>query len=199
MSVPGLRVVAPSNIADAYGLMKAALRCDGPVVFVDHKRLFPTSGAAPAAEAITPLGVAHIVRRGRDLTLTTHGYMTHVAIHAANALARDGIETEVIDLRSLAPLDVDTVAESVDRTGRLLTLEEGQVTNGVGAEVAARMQEHLGPTPTARVGALAAPVSSNPVLEAACIPDAKRVVAAATKLLLTPRGRQGSDSLHCGP
>ena len=88
---------------------------------------------------------------------------------------------------------------SVGRTGRLLTLEEGQVTNGVGAEVAARVQERLGPTPTARVGALPAPVSSNPVLEAACIPDAKKVVAAARSLLLTPWGRQGSDSLHCGP
>ena len=182
MSVPGLRVVAPSNVADAYGLMKAALEADGPVVFVDHKKLFPISGPAPRSGEVTPLGIAAIVRPGADLTLATHGYMVRVALEAAEVLAGDGVEAEVIDLRSLSPLDVDTLAGSVGRTGRLLTLEEGQVTSGVGAEVIARVQERLGPFPAARVGALAAPVSSNPVFEAACIPDAARVARAAASL-----------------
>ena len=183
MSVPGLRVVAPSNVADAYGLMRAALQADGPVVFVDHKKLFPQSGPAPASLDAAPLGLAAIARAGSDLTLATHGYMVGVALEAAGQLSERGIETEVVDLRSLSPLDVDTLAASVQRTGRLLTLEEGQVTSGVGAEVIARTQERLGPFPARRVGALAAPVSSNPVLEAACIPDAARVAQAAAGLV----------------
>ena len=182
MSVPGLRVVAPSTVADAYGLMKAALEADGPVVFVDHKKLFPISGPAPRPGQVTPLGVAAIVRPGADLTLATHGYMVRIALEAADVLSAQGIDAEVIDLRSLSPLDIDTLAGSVGRTRRLLTLEEGQVTSGVGAEVIARLQERLGPFPAARVGALAAPVSSNPVLEAACIPDAARVARAAVSL-----------------
>ena len=187
MSVPGLRVVAPSNVADAYGLMAAALQADGPVVYVDHKKLFPLSGPAPRRGEVTPLGVAAVLRPGADLTLATHGYMVRIALEAAEDLAAQGIEAEVIDLRSLSPLDVDTISGSVARTGRLLTLEEGQVTSGVGAEVIARAQERLGPFPSRRVGALAAPVSSNPVLEAACIPDAARVAAAAATLVNSPR------------
>jgi pyruvate/2-oxoglutarate/acetoin dehydrogenase E1 component len=183
MSVPGLRVVAPSNVADAYGLMKAALQADGPVIFVDHKKLFPLSGPAPKSDAPTPLGVAAIARPGSDLTLATHGYMVGVALEAAGQLASQGIDAEVLDLRSLSPLDVETLAASVGRTGRLLTLEEGQVTSGVGAEVIARTQERLGPFPARRVAALAAPVSSNSVLEAACIPDAARVAEAAANLI----------------
>ena len=187
MSVPGLRVVAPSNVADAYGLMTAALQADGPVVFVDHKKLFPVSGPAPRPGEPTPLGVAAIVRPGADLTLASHGYMTRIALEAAELLKRQGVDVEVIDLRSLSPLDVDTLSGSVQRTGRLLTLEEGQITSGVGAEVIARVQERLGPLPSMRVGALAAPVSSNPVLEAASIPDPRRVAAAAAALAQAPR------------
>jgi pyruvate dehydrogenase E1 component beta subunit len=181
MSVPGLKVVCPSGPADAYGLMKAALREPGPVVYVDHKRLFPISGEVRIGE-ITALGRAQIRRAGADLTLATHGYMTTIALQAAEILAGRGVSCEVIDLTTLAPLDGATLAASVERTGRLLTLEEGQLTCGVGAEVHAVVVEALGPVPFARVGALPAPVSSNPVLEAACIPDAECVVAAAIAL-----------------
>ncbi|HWA62796.1 MAG TPA: transketolase C-terminal domain-containing protein [Caulobacteraceae bacterium] len=183
MGVPGLKVVAPSTAADAYGLMKAALRDEGPVVFVDHKRLFPLAGEVPAGQAATPFGRAVVRRAGGDVTLASHGYMVRVALDAAEALAAQGIAAEVIDLRSLAPLDVATVAASVARTGALVTLEEGQVACGVGAEVAFRVQEALGPVRAARVGALPAPVSSSPTLEAACIPDADRVAAAVRRLL----------------
>ena len=183
MSVPGLKVVAPSTPADAYGLLKAALREDGPVVFVDHKRLFPVAGDVPVAETIVPIGLAKICRPGTDVTITTHSFMTRVAMDAARMLQDEEISAEIVDLRSLAPLDIDTIVGSVRRTGALLTLEEGQVTCGVGVEVIARVQEVLGPVSAARIGALPAPVSSNRVLEPACLPDASRVVWAARNLL----------------
>jgi pyruvate/2-oxoglutarate/acetoin dehydrogenase E1 component len=183
MSVPGLKVVAPSTPADAYGLLKTALREDGPVVFVDHKRLFPVAGDVPVAETIIPFGLANICRAGTDVTITTHSFMTRVALDAAKLLEAEGISSEVIDLRSLAPLDIDTIAGSLRRTGALLTLEEGQVTCGVGVEVIARAQEVLGPISAARIGALPAPVSSNRILELACLPDAPRVAMAAKNLL----------------
>jgi pyruvate/2-oxoglutarate/acetoin dehydrogenase E1 component len=185
MGVPGLKVVAPSTPADAYGLMKSALRETGPVVFVDHKRLFPTAGALPEREHSVPIGQALITRNGRDVTIVTHSYMTRVASDAAERLAAENVSCEIVDLRTLAPLDLATVCESVSRTGALLTLEEGQTTCGVGAEVAFRVREVLGEIRVARVGALPAPVSSNPVLEAACLPDAERVVQAIRRLLLS--------------
>jgi pyruvate dehydrogenase E1 component beta subunit len=183
MSVPGLKVVAPSTPGDAYGLLKAALRSSGPIVYVDHKRLFPIPGEVPIEECVGDLGRAIVRRPGTDLTISTHGYMVRIALDAARLLEAEGISCEVVDLRSLAPLDIETVATSVRRTGHLLTLEEGQVTAGVGAEVIVQLLERIGPIAAVRVGALPAPVSSNPVLEAACVPDAARVVAAAHRLL----------------
>jgi pyruvate/2-oxoglutarate/acetoin dehydrogenase E1 component len=183
MSVPGLTVVAPSTPADAYGLIKSALRADGPVVYVDHKRLFPIPGDVPLEETLVPFGRALVRRPGTDATIASHSFMTRVALDAARELEAKSISCEVIDLRSLAPLDVDTVVSSVARTGALLTLEEGQVVCGVGAELAARTYEHIGPHRWARVGALRAPVSSNPILERECVPAAARVRAAVEKLL----------------
>jgi pyruvate/2-oxoglutarate/acetoin dehydrogenase E1 component len=185
MAVPGLKVVAPSTSADAYGLMKSALRETGPVVFVDHKRLFPTAGELPQREHLVPIGEALIRRQGKDVTIVTHSYMTRIAMEAAERLAGENVSCEIVDLRTLAPLDLATVCESVARTGALLTLEEGQTTCGVGTEVAFRVREVVGEIRVARVGALAAPVSSNPVLEAACLPDAERVVQAIRRLLLS--------------
>jgi acetoin:2,6-dichlorophenolindophenol oxidoreductase subunit beta len=185
MGVPGLKVVAPSTPADAYGLMKSSLRETGPVVFVDHKRLFPIAGELPEREHAVPIGEALIRRNGKDVTIVTHSYMTRIAMEAAERLASENVSCEVVDLRTLAPLDTRTVCESVARTGALLTLEEGQTTCGVGAEVAFRVREQLGEIRVARVGALAAPASSNPVLEAACLPDAARVAQAARRLLLS--------------
>jgi pyruvate dehydrogenase E1 component beta subunit len=183
MSVPGLKVVAPSTPADAYGLMKVALRADGPVVYIDHKRLFPIPGEVPVAETIIPFGLALVRREGTDVTIVSHGFMVRVAMEAAQQLEAAGISAEVVDLRSLAPLDMDTVAASVAKTGALVTLEEGQVTTGVGTEVFARLVERQAVVPWARVGALPAPVSSNPVLEKTVVPDAARVVSAVTTLL----------------
>jgi pyruvate dehydrogenase E1 component beta subunit len=182
MGVPGLRVVAPSTPGDAYGLMKTALAADGPVVFVDHKRLFPLAGEIAEGVAI-PFGRAAVLRPGADVTIATHAFMCRVALEAAGRLADTGIDCEVLDLRSLAPLDTETIARSVARTGALLTLEEGQVVCGVGAEVAFQARAAAPNLKVARVGAAPAPVSSNPVLQAACVPDADRVVAAVRALL----------------
>jgi len=181
MGVPGLKVVAPSTPADAYGLMKSALRADGPIVYIDHKRLFPIAGEV--GEASVPIGKAAVLRAGSDVTIVTHSYVTRIALDAAQQLARTGISCEVIDLRSLAPLDITTVTASAARTGALLTLEEGQLICGVGAEIAFQVREQCGSIRVARVGALPAPVSSNPVLEAACLPDPERVIAAVGHLL----------------
>jgi pyruvate dehydrogenase E1 component beta subunit len=185
MSVPGLCVVAPSSPAEAYSLLRAALRHDGPVVYVDHKRLFPLAGEVTLGE-IGTIGKAKIRRHGTDLTVTTHSYMTRIALQAAEALQEQGVSVEVIDLLTLAPLDVETITVSLEKTGALLTLEEGQSTCGVGAEVIARVQEIMGSVRCTRVAALPAPVSSNPVLEKACLPDSARVVDAAIRLLKKP-------------
>lgn len=183
MSVPGLKVVAPSTAADAYGMLKTALREQGPVVFVDHKRLFPLGGEVPVAETLVPFGLANICQSGSDVTITTHSYMTRVALDAARKLQRVGISAEVIDLRSLSPLDIDTVSGSVKKTGALVTLEEGQVTCGVGNEVYARVKGLIGDVPWQRLGAAPAPISSNPVLEAASLPDSDSVALAVESLL----------------
>jgi pyruvate/2-oxoglutarate/acetoin dehydrogenase E1 component len=183
MGVPGLKVVAPSTPADAYGLMKSALREDGPLVYVDHKRLFPTAGEVPLAEGLVPIGQAAVRRAGEHVTITAHSYMTRIALDAADQLARIGISCEVIDIRSLAPLDIATIARSATRTGALVTLEEGQLTCGVGAEIAFQVREQCGSVRFARVGAAPAPVSSNPILEAACLPDAARLIGAVRRML----------------
>jgi acetoin:2,6-dichlorophenolindophenol oxidoreductase subunit beta len=183
VGVPGLKVVAPSTPADAYGLMKAAFREKGPVVFVDHKRLFPTAGGVPIQEASVPIGKANIARAGRDVTLVSFSYMMRVAMAAAEILLNDDINCEVVDLRSLAPLDMETLRVSVARTGALVTLEEGQLTCGIGAEIIARLQEQFPGLKSTRIGPLAAPVSSNPVLEAACLPDAAKVCHAIRGVL----------------
>jgi pyruvate/2-oxoglutarate/acetoin dehydrogenase E1 component len=183
MAVPGLKVVAPATPADAYGLMKTALRDNGPVLYVDHKRLFPMAGDVPMAETLTPFGKATVRRAGDDVTIAAHSYMTRIAIDAAEQLAQLGVSCEVIDLRSLAPLDIVAIAESATRTGALVTLEEGQLTCGVGAEIAFQVRERVKSVRIARVGALPAPVSSNPVLEAACLPNADRLVSVIRQLL----------------
>jgi pyruvate/2-oxoglutarate/acetoin dehydrogenase E1 component len=206
MSVPGLRVVAPSNARDAYGLMKSAIRDDGPVVFMDHKRLFPLAGTVPEDEELVPLGSAAIVRMGGDATIVTHSYQCHVALEAARRLELAGIGCTVVDLRSLAPLDMDTVTSATAATGHLLLLEEGQSTCGVGAEIAFRVGERLSGIRVDRLGARRMPISSSEELEAFALPDPERVVAAVRRLLAprTVEGRREDDELsqagraHCG-
>ena len=182
-SVPGLRIFAPSCPADAYLLLKAAFAGEGPALFIDHKRLFPTAGDVPLGTFDTNPTRARLLHAGCDLTITSHGYMSTIALDAAKQLAGEGIEATVVDLRSLAPIDFPTIRDSVMRTGALLTLEEGQAPCGIGAEIISRLHlDHI-PFKAGRIAALPMPVSSNPVLEAACLPDAEKVVTEARRLL----------------
>ncbi len=183
MNVPGLKVVAPATPADAYGLLKSAIRDDGPVVFVDHKKLFPVADRVPAEQAVVPLGQAAVRRCGTDVTITAFSYLTRLALGAAAQLEPLGISCEVIDLRSLAPLDWDTLCASVAKTRTLLTVEEGQLVCGVGAEIVCSVQARVGPIAWARLGARRAPISSNPILEAYCLPSAEAIVAQVRELL----------------
>lgn len=187
MSVPGLKVVAPSNARDAYGLLKSAIRDPGPVVFIDHKRLFPTTGNVPVNvpldEQLVPIGKAAVCREGADVTLVSHSYMCTVCLDAAEALAADGISAEVVDLRSLAPLDFGAVMSSANRTGSVVTVEEGQLVCGVGAELGVRLLQALPEVRVARVGAARVPIASARPLEAYAIPDEAAVVAAVRALL----------------
>lgn len=191
MSVPGLKVVAPSNPSDAYGLLKTALREEGPVVYIDHKRLFPAAGHVPHDIGGIPFGSAHQVRQGSDITLVSFSYMMTPTLKAADVLEAMGISCDVIDLRSLAPLDMATICASANKTGAMVTIEEGQLTCGVGSEIAFRVRDKLDGIKIARIGAMPAPVSSNPVLEAASLPDASKIVASVMTLL---KGQKGMTS-----
>ena len=184
--IPGLRVVIPSTPADAKGLLKSAIRDDNPVLFVEHRGLYAARGEVPGGDHVVPLGVAAIRRSGRDVTLLALSRMVSVALEAAEELAAQGISVEVIDPRSLAPLDLDTIVASVKKTGRLVVVHEAVVTGGVGAELAARVQEaafdYLD-SPILRVGAPFAPVPASLELEKLYVPGAARVASAVRDTL----------------
>lgn len=183
--IPGLKVVCPSNPADAYGLLKSAIRDPDPVVFVENKALYAAKGEVPDDVGPIPLGQARIARAGRDLTVVSYGAMVHKVEHAAEALARDGIEAEVLDLRSIQPWDEAAVLASLRRTHRLLIVHEAVEAFGVGAEIAARMAD-IGfdelDAPIVRVAAPFVPVPFAPSLEAQYQPQEADIIAAARKL-----------------
>lgn len=141
VNVPGLKVVQPSNPSDAKGLLKAAIRDDNPVVFVEHKALLSLKGEVPDGSHVVPLGQANVVRSGADITVVTYGWMVHRCLAAATALAQKGIGVEVVDLRTLWPLDAETIVASVRKTGRLLVVHEAPAPCGLGAEVGAMVAE----------------------------------------------------------
>jgi pyruvate dehydrogenase E1 component beta subunit len=186
-ATPGLKVVAPASVPDAYGLMKSAIRDDDPVLLVENLVMYNVTGSMPDDSDYTvPIGRAAVVRDGRDLTLVAHSYTVQRALRVADVLARDGIETEVVDLRSLRPLDAETVAESVRKTSRVLIAEEGWSTYGVGAELAARIQrlcfDDLD-APVERVGGAEVPMPYSKPLELAALPLETKIEAAARALL----------------
>jgi pyruvate/2-oxoglutarate/acetoin dehydrogenase E1 component len=186
MHVPGLKVVAPSTAHDAKGLLKSAIRDDNPVLFVESKLLYGAKGEVPEEEYTVPIGEAKVVREGEHLTLIAYSRMTVEAQKAAEALSGHGIECEVVDLRTLAPLDADTIAASVEKTGRALIVTEDCKTGGVSAEVMARVMEECFDflnAPVRRVAAADAPVPCADVLERAALPDAQKIVDAAVALL----------------
>ncbi len=184
--VPGLKVVVPSEPADVKGLLKAAIRDDDPVVFFQHKRLFAQSGPVPDGEYIIPIGRADVKRPGRDITVLTYSRMTYQSLEAAERLAADGIEAEVVDLRTLKPLDFDTITQSVQKTHKVLIAHEAWLTGGFGAELAARIGEELFDeldAPVTRVGARDVPVPFSPVLENTVLPQVEDIVDGIRKVL----------------
>ncbi|MDW5594089.1 transketolase C-terminal domain-containing protein [Conexibacter stalactiti] len=179
--IPGVKLVAPSTPADAYGLMRAAIQDDNPVVFFEHKRLYSTRGPAlPAGGgALLPLGRAAVVRAGSDVTIVSVMKGVHDSLAAAETLAAQGVEAEVIDLRTIRPLDVETIVASVTKTSRLVVVEEGPLTGGWAGETIARVVEHaLGDLDDAwRIATPDGPVPYSPPLEDAFLPGAERIAA----------------------
>jgi 2-oxoisovalerate dehydrogenase E1 component len=202
--IPGLIVCMPATPADAKGLMKTALRASDPVIMLEPKALFASKGDVPQDESLIPFGVARIARSGRDLTIAGAGQMVHRALEAAEELAKEGIECEVIDLRTIQPLDVDTVAASVARTHRLLIADEGWAMFGVGAELAQAMNELAFDELDAPVGRLhTEPVTHPfaPALERAMLVDTPRLVAAAKSVIAgrAPLLRRWGSGAAAGP
>ena len=183
---PGLKIVMPSTPADAKGLLLGAIADPNPVLYLEHKALYRSQrGPVGDGLAVEPLGRAAVRRPGRDLTLLTYGMMAHRSLEAAERAAVDGIETEVIDLRTLLPLDLETIAESVGRTSRVLIVHEDRLRGGIGAEIAAYLGEHLFTSldaPISRIGAPDTPVPFAPPLETAYLPSVDRIYEGITRL-----------------
>jgi pyruvate/2-oxoglutarate/acetoin dehydrogenase E1 component len=172
--IPGLTVVMPSTPADAKGLLKTAIRSENPVMFIEHARLYGTKGEVPEDEYTLPMGVPDVKRTGRDVTIVTYSRMVNVALEAAETLARDGIECEVVDLRTLRPLNLAAVYGSVEKTHRAIILEEDWTTCGMGAEIAARIGRDrfdFLDAPVERLGQVEAPMPYAKNLEALMFPD----------------------------
>jgi len=184
--VPGLKIVAPSNAADALALLRAAIRDDDPVLFLEHRGLYFRKDDVADPEDVLALGVAKVVRAGDDLTIITYSKMVWEAMAAATALAQRGISAEVIDLRTLSPLDIDTLVGSLRRTHRAVVVHEAVMHGGIGAEISARIQESAFDwldAPVHRLGAPFAPVPASPVLEDAFVPNAGQIVASVERML----------------
>ncbi len=181
MHVPGLKVAVPSSPADAKGLWKTALRERCPVMIFEHKGLYNQKGPVPEGEYLTPFGQAAIARAGRDATIAATALMVHKSLQAASILEGEGISVEVLDLRTLVPLDEESILKSVARTGRLVIADEAHETCGVGAEIAARVAARgfdFLDAPIARVSMLQAPHPFSPPLEAALLPSPEKIAAA---------------------
>jgi 2-oxoisovalerate dehydrogenase E1 component beta subunit len=183
---PGLKVVAPATAYDAKGLIKSAIRDNDPVIFFEHKGLYrKIKEELPAEEYTVPIGKAKVVREGRDLTVVTYGSMVWVALDAAEKLAEEGASVEVVDLRTLVPLDRDTVCESVKKTSKVLLLHEDTRTGGMAGELAASITESIWEYldgPIVRVTAPDTPVPYSPPLEEAFLPNCDKVVKKARSL-----------------
>jgi pyruvate/2-oxoglutarate/acetoin dehydrogenase E1 component len=180
---PGLKLVAPATPADAKGLTKAAIRDDNPVIVFEHKLLYGRKEEVPEGEAsLVPIGKAAVRRRGNDITIAAAMRAVETALAAAERLAAEGVEADVIDLRTLRPLDEETIASSAARTGRLVVVEEGPPTGGYASDVVASAVERAGPIAARRVTMPDLPIPFAATLEDAALPDAEDVVAAAHQI-----------------
>ncbi|MDT8901633.1 alpha-ketoacid dehydrogenase subunit beta [Anaeroselena agilis] len=183
--IPGLKTVMPATPADAKGLMAAAVRDDNPVIYIEHKQLLGLSGDVPEGEYVVPLGKADIKRAGTDVTIVAWSWMVHRALAAAEALAKDGISAEVLDPRTLVPLDKAAILASIAKTHKLVIVHEAVKTGGFGGEIAAVAAEEgfdLLDAPVKRVTAPDTPVPFSPVLEKAFLPDEGKIIQAVKEL-----------------
>lgn len=184
--VPGLKVIMPSTPADAKGLLKSAIRDDSPVLSLEHKQLFKMKGPVPDGDYLIPLGEADIKRPGKDVTVLALSHMVHKALAASDALSNEGIEAEVIDPRTLNPLDKGKLLDSVRKTHRLVIVEEGCKTGGVGAEISAIVAEEgiqYLDAPIKRVAAHDTPIPFSPPLEKHVIPDEGKIIQAVHEVM----------------
>ena len=182
---PGLRVVVPSSPRDAKGLLKTALTCDDPVLFLEHKELLSVKGEVPDGEFFIEFGKAAIVREGRDVTVVALALMVHKTLAVCEALAAEGISVELIDPRTVAPLDTETIAESVRKTGRLLIVDEAFAPCGIGAEIAAQIGDRVFDdldAPIRRLNGAHTPTPYSPPLEAAVAPTSETIAQAIREL-----------------
>ena len=183
--IPGLTVLMPSTPADAKGLLKTAIRSENPVMFIEHARLYGVKGEVPEGDYTLPMGIPDVKRTGRDVTIVTYSRMVHVALEAAETLAKDDIECEVIDLRTLRPLNLAPVYESVEKTHRAIVLEEDWTTCGMGAEIAARIGrdrfDYLD-APVERLGQVEAPMPYARNLEEMMFPNEALLIEKVRKV-----------------
>lgn len=183
---PGLKVVAPGTPYDAKGLLKAAIRTDDPVMFIEHATLYQAKGEVPEGDYVEPIGVAKVQRPGSDVTVITYSKMLQLSLQAADQLSAEGIQVEVIDLRSLRPLDMGPAIASVKRTNRAVIVEEGWRSFGVGAEVASRLYEEAFDyldAPVKRVAQLEVPLPYNRELEQMALPQVADIIQAVREVL----------------
>ena len=183
--IPGLKVVMPATPYDAKGLLKTAIRDDNPVIFIEHKLLYPETGEVPEEEYLVPLGVAEVKRAGEDVTVVAHSRMVHLALRAADRLAGEGISCEVVDPRTLDPLDTPAILRSVEKTGRLVILQEAVAQCSFASEVAALVAEEALDcldAPIRRVTALDTPMPFSPKLERFVVPSEERLIAAVREV-----------------
>lgn len=188
IQTPGLTLVEPSTPYDAKGLLKSAIRSNDPVIFFEHKKIIFSGieGEVPDEDYTIPFGEAVIRRPGKQVTLVTLGFMVYEALNAAHELAAEGIDVEVIDLRTLVPLDKDTIFESLEKTGRLVTVEEGRIRGGIGAEIAALACSDyfsLLKAPVQRVAAPMVPVPGSAVLEDLYLPNKDGIIRAVKRTM----------------
>ncbi len=187
MHTPGLLVAVPSTPYDAKGLLKTAIRGNDPVLFVEHKLLYPVKGVIPEDDYILPFGVADVKREGKDITIVATLFMVHKALAAAEQLREEGISVEVVDLRTLTPLDKQTIVKSVRKTGRLVIVSEDAKTAGVSSEIAAVVAEEALDyldAPIRRVAEPDTPIPFSPALEKTVIPDEKSIVRAVKETVM---------------
>jgi pyruvate dehydrogenase E1 component subunit beta len=183
---PGMTVVAPSTPYDAKGLLKASIRSDNPVLFVEHSTLYQTRGEIPTTDYVVPIGKSDVKREGTDITIVSYSKMVQVSLEAARELEKEGISAEVIDLRTLRPLDIAPVLDSFKKTNRCVVVEEGWSLYGVGAEIAVRIQEEAFDwmdAPVKRVAQEDVPLPYSRDLEQSALPDTKKVVKAVKDTL----------------